>query len=84
MTDYEIIAEIQNMRKYNYTLADDEVFDRAIQGIKALTQIEDAIAEIEQIELSGYVENKTMFMRTAEQVKNMALKIIKEHMGVSE
>ena len=46
--------------------------------------VKDAIAEIEQIELSGYVDEKTMFIRTAEQVKNMALKIIKEHTGVSE
>ena len=34
MTDEEIIKEIENIRKFNYTLAPDEVFDRAISAIK--------------------------------------------------
>jgi len=34
MTDEEIIKEIENIRRFNYTLAPDEVFDRAISTLK--------------------------------------------------
>ena len=37
MTDKEIILEIEDMRKFNYTLAPDEVFNRAIQAIQQTT-----------------------------------------------
>lgn len=43
MTNEEIIKELQNMRKFNYTLAPDEVFDKAI---KALEQMD--IRKLEQ------------------------------------
>lgn len=33
MTDEEIIKEIENIRKFNYTLAPDEVFDRIISAL---------------------------------------------------
>lgn len=33
MTTNEIIKEIETMRKFNYTLAPDEVFDTAIESI---------------------------------------------------
>ena len=47
-------------------------------------EIRDAISEINQIEINGYVDSNTMFMRTAEQVKNMAIEIISRHTGVQE
>ncbi len=34
MTNEEVIREIENIRKFNYTLAPDEVFDRAISALK--------------------------------------------------
>lgn len=34
MTIDEIIAEINNMRKFNYTLAPDEVFEMAIKALE--------------------------------------------------
>ena len=34
MTNEEIIEELELMRKYNYTLAPMEVFDRAIKALK--------------------------------------------------
>ena len=33
MTREEVIAELVNMWKFNYTLADDEVFEKAIQAL---------------------------------------------------
>ena len=42
MTTSEIIKEIENMRKYNYTLAPDEVFDTAIESI-IIAETEDVI-----------------------------------------
>ena len=48
MTDREIIAEILNIKKFNYTLADNEVFEKAIQGIKVLSAIEDIKTEIQK------------------------------------
>lgn len=34
MTDEEIIQEIQTIQRFNYTLAPEEVFNRAIAGIR--------------------------------------------------
>ena len=34
MTNEEVIVEIENMRKFNYTLAPNEVFDLAIDALK--------------------------------------------------
>ena len=39
MTREEAIKEIQNMRKFNYTLAPEEVFDMAIGALKAIDDI---------------------------------------------
>lgn len=36
MTTKELIAEVNNMKKWNYTLAPQEVFDEIIKGLKAL------------------------------------------------
>ena len=34
MTEKEVINELENMRKFNYTLAPDEVFAIAIEAVK--------------------------------------------------
>jgi hypothetical protein len=34
MTKEEVIEEIENMRRFNYTLAPNEVFDIAIEAVK--------------------------------------------------
>lgn len=34
MTNEEVIREIENIRKFNYTLAPDEVFDRVMSALK--------------------------------------------------
>ena len=48
MTSEQIIAEIENIKKFNYTLADAEVFDKAIKGIKALDALDKIRSEIEE------------------------------------
>ena len=34
MTEHEVILEIRNMQRFNYTLADDEVFNMAIKALE--------------------------------------------------
>lgn len=34
MTNEEVIKELENMRKFNYTLAPDEVFNKAIKALE--------------------------------------------------
>lgn len=34
MTNEEVIKELENMRKFNYTLAHDEVFNKAIEALE--------------------------------------------------
>lgn len=46
--------------------------------------VRDAIAEIEQIEINGQIDANTLFIRTADQVKQMVIKIIQKHTGVQE
>ena len=48
------------------------------------SKVEDAIAEIERIEINGQIDANTMFARSAGQVKTMVLDIIRKHTGVSE
>ena len=43
MTTEEIIDEIENIRKFNYTLAPDEVFDKVIKALQ-MEPCEDAIS----------------------------------------
>ena len=42
MSREEAIIEIQNMRKFNYTLAPEEVFDMAINALNREQQFLDA------------------------------------------
>ena len=79
---HSLRVRLKRMRYKGYITDND--CQRLCDALDMEQAVKDAIAEIEQIELSGYVDEKTMFIRTAEQVKNMALKIIKEHTGVSE
>lgn len=44
--------------------------------------IEDIKAEIQAIEINGQVDASTMFIRSGEQIKNMALEIIDKHTKV--
>ena len=55
MTIDEIIAEINNMRKFNYTLAPDEVFEMAIKALKQYGALQEIRQEIEQ-EQSGWIK----------------------------
>ena len=45
----------------------------------SMSVIEDIKAEIDGIEINGQVDEHTMFIRTGEQVKQMALDIIDKH-----
>ena len=45
------ISEIENMRKFNYTLAPNEVFDLAINSLKAW---EEVLQEVERQQKNGY------------------------------
>ena len=46
--------------------------------------IEDIRREIEQIEINGFVDEKTMFTRTGTQVKTVVLDIIDNHISRKE
>ena len=46
--------------------------------------IEDIRREIEQIEINGFVDEKTMFTRTGTQVKTIVLDIIDKHISGKE
>ena len=50
-------------------------------GSSVIEQIRD---EIEAIEINGQVDEHTMFIRTGEQIKNMALEIIDKHIEGSK
>ena len=48
MTENEAIIEIRNMRKFNYTLADDKVFEMAIKALEEIQQYR-AIGTVEEL-----------------------------------
>lgn len=73
MTSEQIIAEIENIKKFNYTLADAEVFDKAIKGIKALDALDKIKAEIE------HIGKATPLIGT-----NTVIEIINKHIAESE
>ena len=50
-----------------------------LEALPTAKVIEDIKAEIKAIEINGQVDEHTMFIRTGEQVKNMALEIIDKH-----
>ena len=93
MTTKEIeqVFDIQNMLPNRVLKDDAEIlqFIKHCVGIsKAFTEsftidksvIEDIKAEIEEIEINGYVDKNTEFIRTGGQVKNLVLQIIDKHM----
>ncbi len=45
MTKEEVIKELENMKKFNYTLAPLEVFDIAIRSLKAWDDLEEEMEE---------------------------------------
>lgn len=56
-----------------------EVCDIAIDAIEALQMFDKIKAEIAAIDINGRVDEHTMFIRTGEQVKQMALNIIDKY-----
>jgi hypothetical protein len=68
MTDEEVIKEIENIRKFNYTLAPDEVFDRAIAAIKECKgkSIDTSAEENEDQVVELYCTDCPYFMFTGE------------------
>lgn len=48
MTENEVILEIRNMQRFNYTLADNEVFTMAIQALEEI-QAYRAIGTVEEL-----------------------------------
>lgn len=45
MTKEEVIKELENMKKFNYTLAPLEVFDMAIRSLEAWDSLEKEMEE---------------------------------------
>ena len=76
---HSLRVRIKRMRYKGYITDND--CQRLCDALDIEQAVKDAIAEIEQIELSGYVDEKTMFIRTADQVKTMVLNIIDRHIG---
>lgn len=58
MTNEETIKEIENMRKFNYTLAPMEVFDKAISALTALEKIREEIELKEKTLTDKYGQQK--------------------------
>jgi len=85
MTREEAIREIQNMAKFNYTLAPAEVFDMAIKSLEQ-EPCEDAV-EREKIKLLGEELRKVREGITDEKVLigyNMAIAICNKYLAESE
>ena len=59
----------------------DYVHEDDIDDMPTVCDIEQIRAEIEAIEINGQVDEHTMFIRTGEQIKNMALRIIDKCIG---
>lgn len=54
MTTEEVIKELNNMRKFNYTLAPEEVFDKAISALKDKEKIKRARDEISDFNIRKF------------------------------
>ena len=54
MTTAEIIRELNNMRKFNYTLAPEEVFDKAISALRDREKIKRARDEISDFNIRKF------------------------------
>ena len=72
--------------EYNEIMKDDYIPDgnfrrKCIIAIRNGTPLDDIRQEIEDIEISGRIDANTMFVRSASQVKNLALEIIDRNIG---
>ena len=72
MTNTEIIAELENMRKFNYTLAPDEVFEAAISALKSITALSKDIKVFDRA-----ISNTDMLIGF-----NMAVALFNKHFGI--
>lgn len=68
MTTKEVIAEVLNIKKFNYTLAPDEVFIKSIQALKVVDT------------LSTLIEQGKVASVSTEQIKQ----VLDEFMGGDE
>ena len=75
MKTKEIINEIENMRKFNYTLAPMEVFDVAIKSIIAIEAIKKEIKDARLYQINDETEKAVNYGL------NTALEIIDRHCG---
>ena len=66
MTTKEVIAELLNIKKFNYTLAPDEVFIKSIQALK--------VAETINI----LIEQEKVYDVTTDQLKQVLDEFMKE------
>lgn len=80
MTNGEVIEQLENTIGLIKQDGKDWLDDRDIPilevCIKALTALDKIRAEITAIAINGQVDEHTMFIRSGEQVKQMALNII--------
>ena len=63
MTENEAILEIRTMQKFNYTLADDEVFEMAIQALEEIQQYREMEEKLNGISVERVVNG---FINTVE------------------
>lgn len=68
MTTKEVIAEVLNIKKFNYTLAPDEVFIKSIQALKVVETL------YTLVDITGRSPPRTI---TMEQLKQ----VLDEYMG---
>ena len=60
----------------------DKDYQRLKKALNVVDGLQDAIAEIKQIKITGWKDSNTHYVRTGEQVKTMVLDIIRKHTGV--
>ena len=76
---HSLRAKIKVLR-YKGIITDKDC-DRLCKALDNENVLDKIRAEINKIEPSGIVDEHTMFVRTAEQVKNMVLNIIDKYRG---
>ena len=79
------IAGIENRVRHAFNQGYDFGFKDGKEKAKSQESVLDKLrAEIASIAINGMVDEHTMFIRTGEQVKKMALDIIDKYKGESE
>lgn len=74
MTKEEAIVEIENMRKFNYTLAPNEVFDMAIEALKRDDPEVEFQKRFEKSTFCGYSAHDLLMFADACRRKNISEK----------